>query len=170
MANEVASRTLMQTDVVRLVVHPPERQRQRAGVPVQAGDCCSCCCCCCLHSLGSLIGAVAAGREPVRDTSTPPSAVSAASIFWWTVLVLILIATVLGLPFMVVGGLFVSLMALPLVQLLASLVTLLILVGSTRPDRDLQLKQLGKITLGVVIGTFFGGLALGVLLLVVCAH
>jgi hypothetical protein len=61
-------------------------------------------------------------------------------------------------------------MALPLIQLLAACVTGVILGMSARPDQGRQLKQLGKITLGVVAGTFFGGLALGVLFLVVCAH
>ena len=97
---------------VRVVAHPPERRRQRSGAPAQAGQCC--CCCCCLHTLGGLIGALVAPATVMARPSAPrtqeeddygeresdgsnvgtipgKAGISAAAVFWWSTLILILI-------------------------------------------------------------------------------
>jgi uncharacterized protein YqgC (DUF456 family) len=67
-----------------------------------------------------------------------------------------------------VVGLFVSLIAFPLLQLIAAVVAAGIVAVGSRPDRRQQLRHAGKIALGVVTGTLAGGLALAILLFAVC--
>jgi hypothetical protein len=68
------------------------------------------------------------------------------------------------------AGLFLNLLFLPLVQLGAALVAALILIASARPDKAAQLRQLGKIVVGTVVGTLLGGLALAIGFFVVCSR
>ena len=53
-------------------------------------------------------------------------------------------------------GIIIILLVLPAMQLGAALVTAVILGLSNRPDKRFQAKQLGKIVLGVLAGTFIG--------------
>jgi hypothetical protein len=176
MAREVPS-----ADAVQVTVHPPERQRLRPALPAQAGSCCSCCCCCCLHSLGSLIGGII-GSRPVMPPaeSKPAGGVTAVGVFWWTTLILVVGVSVFfalyvaemdtsQFPVGLLVGLLLSLMALPVVQFVAAGVAAVFAAASKRPDHARQLRQAGKIALGVLIGSFAGGLALAIVLFAVCA-
>jgi hypothetical protein len=181
MAREVPSDDAVQAAIIHVTVHPSERQRLRPAAPAQAGSCCSCCCCCCLHSVGSLVGSII-GSRPVMPPAegTPIKGVTAVGVFWWTTLILVLgvsvfVALLIGsendsqylLGWFI--GLFVSLMALPIVQLVAAGTAATFSVSSKRPDYVRQLRQAGKIALGVLIGSLAGGLALAIVLFAVCA-
>ena len=63
--------------------------------------------------------------------------------------------------FLVLSGLIIRLLGLPGRQLAGAFVTVLILTVSNRPDTNYQLRQLGKIVLGVVVGTVGGLLLMG---------
>ena len=100
---------------------------------------------------------------PVSDSP------SAASYFWWTTLIFAVIATVLGTisdrsPLV---GLWILILLLPLLQLGAVLIGVMILGLSSRPDKFYQLSQLGKIALGVILGAI-GGIAImwGILIII----
>jgi hypothetical protein len=86
------------------------------------------------------------------------------SLFWWTLLVLVICGMVLGFikegPNGLVFGLIIIVMVLPGLQLGAAIVAALILAVSTRPDKSFQLRQISKIVLGVVLGTIAGILAM----------
>jgi hypothetical protein len=93
----------------------------------------------------------------------PRSELSAVRLFWQALLVL----SVLGALLSIAGGPsgpmaagFIILLALPLVQLGAAVVTALILAMSEFPDKSYQFRQLGKIVLGLVVGTVLGILAM----------
>lgn len=139
------------------------------------GSCC--CCCCCLHTIGSVIGAAVAPAigsgspmplmfyydedtgEKVPDIRKP--GLSAVALFWWLVAAFSALGCVFGLAAgRAAEGLLVSsvivLMVFPAIQLLAAIVTLIVYAIWPRPDKARQLKQLGKITLGVVLGTIAG--------------
>ena len=177
---------------ITVVAHPPERGGARAATPAQAGAGCCCCCCCCLHSLGALIGATVGGswrarREPAtqeeEDYADFPAAggraagPSAVRVYWSSVLVLGSLTFLVGgvwaaadrgqldaVPTGIIGAGFVLLMLLPGLLLLAGLVAALVLGLSRRPDRPDQLIQLGRITLGALIGTVAGILPMACLL------
>jgi hypothetical protein len=178
---------------VTIVAHPPERGRTRALAPAQAGASC-CCCCCCLHSLGAIIGAGIAPafgrRRTIRtqeeedyadfgvDRPVRGHGPSAVGLFWLSTLVLgslviigggILSAaqTVSG-EFVsgALGGLFAIVMLAPALFLIAAAVAALILGLSGRPDKLLELRQLGRITLGMVLGTVIGIVPMAAVLLV----
>jgi len=167
---------------------PPERKRP-VGSVVLAGPGCCCCCCCCLHSVGSLIGSLVAAREPrpgpddLRRVAAEPTGpdVSVARLYWWVVFLILLLGfftPVLGpwgywyynrgpIEVFFSGGGAVLVMAigfLPLVQLGASVVALFVILLGFH-DRGPALRRLGWITLGSVLGTLAGLLAMAPFLL-----
>jgi hypothetical protein len=170
-------------DAIRFESHPPERRR-RSTETLMCG--CCCCCCCCLHTVGGLIGAAVApafgkgSRMPVLyyydeeyDISVPnigKTGTSAVQVFWLLSLVLGLIGGCMGIAGGGEGlivGLVILALVFPAVQLAAGLVVLIWLALSSRSDRAYQLKQTGKIILGLFVGAGAGIMAMvaiGVLL------
>jgi len=174
-ATSVTMPTMKAADTPMIECHPPERRR-RIDVRMCHG---SCCCCCCLHTIGGIVGAGVApligAKNPlplgyyyeeedeyaVPDVSKP--GVSAVKVFWFMSLAAAMIGGLIGSAN---GGqgFFVALvilfMVFPGVQLACAIVTLIWLALSTRPDKSFQLKQVGKLTLGLVLGTVAGILAM----------
>jgi hypothetical protein len=99
------------------------------------------------------------GSEDEPRIALPRSGPSAVRTFWIVLLVLLAIGLMLSLAaggegFIV--GVVIILLILPALQLAAAIVTLFVLALSTHPNRGRQLWQLGKIVMGVVIGTVLG--------------
>ena len=167
---------------VDFVAHPPERYR-RSGVPAQAGGCC--CCCCCLHSLGGLIGAAVSlhlgggpayrtdaaveeyddgfdqPRSVVASTARPDEShgrFTANSLFWQSFLFLMFLAMVVGTisSQSLFGPAIIILMLMPLLQLASAAIALFALAVSSRTDRGYQLRCLGRLTLGTIVGSLLG--------------
>ncbi len=120
---------------MKLLVHPPERRRR--GIVLAAQGCCCCCCCCCLHTLGGLI----AGGIASAKTKSPEGRRTARA-YWLLVLATGLIGY-LGLTSKEgsTAGLLLLALGLPLAQLNASFLTLLL--SAVLP---LDLRALGSIT------------------------
>src|SRR2546426_4106519 len=160
--------------------HPPERRR-RTEIRMCHGS--ACCCCCCLHTIGGIIGSAVAPafgkkhRMPIHyyydeegDVAVPNIAktgVSAVKVFWFLSLAAAIVGALIGA---MVGhrdgfliGLFSLVMAFPAAQLVCAIITLIWLALSSRQDKSFQLWQLGKITLGLVVGTAAGILAMVVI-------
>lgn len=166
----------MASTPIQIDRHQPERRRP----PVTTLHCgCTCCCCCCLHTVGSIVGAAVA---PTMGTGAPttltyyydeetgeavpdirkPGGFSAVALFWWISCLLIVLG--LALPILLdprsPGGIAVSgiimLMVFPAMQLASVVITLIIFAISSRSDKWHQLRQLGKVASGVVIGTILG--------------
>lgn len=165
----------MKVAPIRVTAHRPERRRRSLVTLHCGGGCCCCCCCCCLHSIGSLIGATVAPkgeRAPAgpaylpADDDEPASGVSGVSVYWWCLLAVIAVAFAFGLATGHATGGLIALGAiivlLPLLQLFASLLAMLILAASSQPDRSYQFGQVGRITLGAVVGGLAG---LGIMIL-----
>ena len=120
---------------MKVVAHPPERRRR--GTTLAAHGCCCCCCCCCLHTLGGLIaGGVASAR------AKSPEGRRTARAYW----LLVLVTGGIGFAGMAAkeggaAGLLLLALGLPLAQLNASLLTLLL--AAVVP---LDLRALGSIT------------------------
>ena len=158
----------MQPDEIQIEAHAPERGK-RAGVVTVGCGCC--CCCCCLHTIGGLIGAAAAPIFGAGATPTPfhydvddfdielPSlakpGLSAISTYWYTFLILTAIGGLIALASGVVGVV-ILVLVLPLVQLGAVVVSAMLLALNPRSVQDGQLWTLGKIALGLVVGTGLG--------------
>jgi hypothetical protein len=137
---------------VQFEKHEPERRRGSGSHLFCNGGCC-CCCCCCLHSMGGLIGAAAAatkGKSRSEDS---------VIVCYWICLVFLIGLTFIFSVAAKGFGIFVALMALPLVQFVASILTWICIgIGSTNsPDRRASMKMLGKITLWSFLGTLAGG-------------
>lgn len=91
---------------------------------------------------------------------------SAVAVFWLSSLALVLAALALagvkaiddgnqaGLD--IVVGLVLLALGFPALQLIAAVVTAIVLGVSSRTDKGYQFKQLGKIALGVLAGTILG--------------
>jgi hypothetical protein len=166
-------------DTPTIESHPPERRR-RTEIHMCHGSCC--CCCCCLHTLGGIIGsAVAPGygknnRMPITsyydeqpdtvDPNAPQTGASAVQVYW----ILSLVGAILGAwvgamqggeGFII--GLVILAMVFPAVQLVMAIITAIWLGASSRPDRSFQLGQIGRITLGLVVGTVVGILTMVVI-------
>jgi len=160
----------------QLESHPPERRR-RSTETLMCG--CCCCCCCCLHTVGGIIGAAVApafgkkSRLPIHyyydeefDISVPDigrTGFSAVKIFWLISLVLAVLGALLGAigggeSFII--GLVILALVYPAVQLASGLVVLVWLALSTRHDKSFQLKQTGKIILGLFVGAAAGIMAM----------
>lgn len=138
------------SSTVQFEKHQPERRRGFGGYLFCGGGCC--CCSCCLHTLGGLIGAALA-------TATKPAEGGSATGFYWTcVLIQAAICILASAALSVMTGLVIALTFLPLMQLIASLVTYVWILtrGSESPDRAANLQTLGSITLWSVIGAVLG--------------
>jgi hypothetical protein len=98
----------------------------------------------------------ASRRDDIALGTYGPSAVS---LFWWTSLIFaalgLVIAVFNGAEGFLIGGV-ILLMVFPGVQLAAAVVAALVLAISSRPDKGRQLRQVGKIILGMIIGTIAG--------------
>ncbi len=89
-----------------------------------------------------------------------PSQLSAAALFWY----ISLVAGALGLLYAIAAGggsgllvgVVILLLVFPAVQLGAAVIALGVVLFSGRSDSGHQMRQLGKITLGLVIGTLLG--------------
>ena len=168
----------METSPVMIAKHQPERRRP----PVTTAYCGCCCCCCCLHTVGSLVGAAVApalgsgSRMPMthyydEDVGIDISVVrkpglSAVTIFWWILCLLIFIGFAIGIvenrgggDTLIITGV-IMLMVFPGLQLASAVITLIVFACWPRYDKFYQLKQLGKITAGIVVGTIAGILAM----------
>lgn len=154
---------------IDFVAHPGERSVPKGAL--LCGGCC--CCCCCLHTVGGAVGALAAGRDAAHGSAdamgagamgagamgaagTPAPAMapgfgaSTVSGLYWKVLgILCVITAVLGVG---VYGLAVILMALPLMQLLASGIVAIILYK----NESRGFHQLGRLTLFSLLGAIAG--------------
>ncbi len=111
-------------------------------------------------------------NEDFHDSDFVLNRHSAASLFWWSTLVVLMGGMFLCLiiyheetrtdtffSIVLVGGI-IALLVFPGVQLAAAIVTFLILTFSSREDKGYQLRQLGKIVLGVAAGAVLGILAM----------
>jgi hypothetical protein len=157
--------------------HPPERRRRTETL--MCG--CCCCCCCCLHTIGGLIGSAIApafGRKDrlplhyyydeeygIELPSIARGGMSAVPVFWmltgvFAVLVMFLSMLSSGRGESIVVGLIILALTFPGVQLAAAVCVAIWLGISQRHDKAYQFKQLGKITLGLVLGTVAGILAM----------
>lgn len=159
--------------------HPPERRRRTETL--MCG--CCCCCCCCLHTVGGIIGSAVApafgrgNRMPITyyyddewDIQMPVitrPGVSAVKVFWVLSLIAAIVwafASVLIEHRDPMEGLLIGLVILalvyPAIQLGCAIVILFWMVCSSRQDRSYQLKQTGKILVGLVVGTIGGILAM----------
>ena len=167
----------MAGSLVQIEQHQAERRR-RAVTTMYGCGCSCCCCCCCLHSLGSLIGAAIA---PTAGTGAPMTltdyyddeagdlvpdvrkpGISAVAVHWWIVAALCAASFVVPISGESIG-LAVCVFAFPALQLASVFVTLVIIAVWPRPDKMYQLRQLGKITLGMILGTLAGLLVMAVL-------
>jgi streptolysin S family bacteriocin protoxin len=165
---------------VSVTRHPPERRR--SPITLAAAGCCCCCCCCCVHSILGLVGAGLgsarkSGETPPRYGIAPPKAKteeelkaaigssrSAVGLYWMTLVVLtVATGAVTGFNsrgseagfaiFCVVG------LGLPLIQLAASLVALVIVMVGPFKSRGAAGEQIGMITLKAFLWGL-GGVAL----------
>jgi hypothetical protein len=147
----------------------PERG-DRGAIAAPAGHCC-CCCCCCLHSVGGGLGALAAIVPAVpAELPLPPASASgppleprysANGLYWSITLILCglvgayVMASRTGRSDFSAALLIVA-MTFPGMQLGASVVSALVIAGSTRVGKEYRLRHLWKITwrsmLGAVIG------------------
>ena len=97
--------------------------------------------------------------QPVRQLRKP--GLSAVTLFWWILCLLIFLGFAYGIMTdrggegMVTAAL-VLMMVFPLLQLAAASITLFVFFFWRRPDVIRQVKQLGRITAGVVLGTIAG--------------
>ncbi len=120
---------------MKVVAHPPERRRR--GIVLAAHGCCSCCCCCCLHTLGGLVAGGVAGAK-----AKSPEGRRTARAYW----LLVLFTGAVGYAGMAAkegsgAGLLLLALGLPLAQLNASVLTLLLSAFVS-----LDLRALGRIT------------------------
>ncbi len=175
----------MDTSCVTFEKHAPERRR-KAVTTLHCG--CTCCCCCCLHTIGSIVCAavapaigaksrmpltyywddVAQEEIPLTTTIKKPG-LSAVTVFWWVSCFLIFVCFAIGIvseggrgESLLITGVLV-LLFFPIMQLIAAVITLIVFACWPRYDKMYQLKQLGKIAGGVVLGTIVGVLAMTVI-------
>jgi hypothetical protein len=164
--------------------HPPERrERQARGVMLYS---CCCCCCCCLHSFGAAIGAALGGNyrggtNPFAEsllpsaTQEPPRRMpSTQGIYWTSLLIAIVLSLVVAIgwslmesgttrtpriPELLLGMGFLFILTAP-AWFLAALPIMAVRIAvdpGTRADSRYWW-SLGRITLGIVLGTL-GGIA-----------
>lgn len=156
---------------VKVTAQPSER-RQGQGQSATMLCCgCCCCCCCCLHTVGGIIGAAVAGKSEFdADRGEYGEYTPSAAKFYWPIMAVCSVLAVVCCGFhydhvyshpgqnLLVGG-FLLLLGLPVVQLVASAVSALVITCAAHPEeRGDYLWSLGKITLGSVAGTV-GGVA-----------
>jgi hypothetical protein len=143
---------------VQFEKHEPERRSGTGSNLFCNGGCC--CCCCCLHSLGGLIGAAMASAKGKSQSEAGPVVGT-----YWALFALVAAGGAIWGSAQAGGpglGIILVLVFLPLVQLLASLLTM-IWVGVRReafPDKQASLTLLGKITLYSFLGALAGIVAM----------
>ena len=152
--------------------HPPERGT-RNGKHVVVNSACSCCCCC-LHTLGALIGIAVAGNlraEAVAptDSPNPPKRLpSIQGMFWRNVLVASLASVILFALFY--PGVFSDAVA-SFVLLVGILGPGWLLAASALSSIEIRVRfdpairkeygrHLGKISLGIFVGSIIGFLVM----------
>jgi hypothetical protein len=174
---------------IQIEKHAPERRRRPAVTTLHCG-CSCCCCCCCLHSLGGvLVAAIAPAVGPkaplpityyydeqtetkVKEVGKPgfPSVL----VFWWVFMVLCLLAVLAGTILFhgssgaresdwllgIVISLVVLLLIMPGLQIAALVITFIAVACMPRRDKAYQFVQLGKIGLGIIVGSVAGVLAM----------
>jgi hypothetical protein len=140
---------------VQFEKHQPERRRGIGGRVFCGGGCC--CCSCCLHTLGGLIGvAIAVGNSDSRDDDRVIAR-------YWAVLAVLTILFIFASLASGSLGFLAILLYLPLLQLVASILTcILVRASNTFPDKKTSLRTVGRITLWA----FFGALA-GLIIMIV---
>lgn len=152
---------------VRIARLPPERLERMAVV---GSVCCSscCCCCCCLHALGGLVGAAMgsawAAVPTTGDATDRASARDAAAltvaVHWTIVVALSVTAFVIGSLTDVHDGIWIGLasvvIGLPVFQLAAFVLGLVLTPFFPVPSKVASLKALGKIALVSFIGSLVG--------------
>lgn len=149
----------------------------RSGDTAPAGQCC-CCCCCCLHTIGGVIGAVAAGQPTIKPTDLQPSDLpvsalkgatleprySAHGLYWLLTLIISGVITTLALASerhdRAAATVLVAAIFLPLYQLGASLVAWIVIACSSRVGKEVRLRHLGKITWRSFLGAVIGALVM----------
>lgn len=140
---------------VQLEKHQAERRRGMGGYLLCGGGCC--CCSCCLHSLGGLIGAAV-----VSGKSKSATGGSVVACYWTILTVLTVVVSLWGFASAEGFGIIGVLLFLPLVQLAASVVTLLwVQIRSADfSDKQTDLRTLGRITLWSLLGAVVGLIAM----------
>lgn len=169
----------MDNPPIAITKHAPERRRKTVTMMCCG---CSCCCCCCLHTLGSLVAAAVApalGRGQALqmiyyyDEETGEQlplvkkpGISAVVVFWWVLCFLIFLGFVYGIladpgntSMLMVTAVIIALV-FPLLQMASALLTAIAFACLPRHDKSYQLKQLAKVTGGVVVGSIVGILAM----------
>ena len=141
---------------ILLVVHPAERQ---VAAAVAGSPCCSCCCCCscCLHSLGGVVGASVGSGQALVKTRDRDRAAFGVSVYWGVFALLSVAATLVvaytSEPFVA----FIALVLLaPVLQLAASLVTLLVVAVAPLANKGAAYAAVGWITLWSFVGAAIG--------------
>lgn len=134
--------------------HPPERREQKKQFVVLYS--CCCCCCCCLHTLGSAIGAAAAG-----DFRPEPTAPRAQGMFWICAMVSAVIGSLIYAVVVGPGSPWIPVVIVvifgPLVLLGASaLMALWIAVRPDLPSKGQYFQKLLRITGGNIAGCLIG--------------
>src|SRR4051794_12690732 len=140
-------------ETVQFEKHQPERRRGARGRVL-----CGCCCCsCCLHSVVGLIAAAVATPGNQR-----PSGGSVVRCYWIVLILLTVVLLIFSTATAMGLGLIIALFCLPLVQLAASLLTL-VWIGirsANSPDKKADMLTLGRITLWSFLGALAGGVAM----------
>jgi hypothetical protein len=142
-------------ETVEFEKHQPERRRAGGRLYCNGG---CCCCSCCLHSLGGLIAATV-----VSAKSKSPAEGSVAGCYWTVLAVLGMLFLICASTSSPASGLLAALFCLPLVQLVASLLTLIWV--ETRSE-SLEDKKAGRRMLGKITFWSFVWALAGVLLMV----
>jgi hypothetical protein len=115
-------------------------------------------------------GKSAVPRQPMPDIAK--TGVSAVKMYWFITLFClfsaVLACLVIAAPMNprgslfppILGGLVILVLVFPAIQLVSAIITAIWLALSRRSDRSFQLAQLGKITVGLFLGTVVGILAM----------
>ena len=150
---------------------PPERTAV-APVAAAAGGCCSCCCCC-FHSMGSLIGAAMARPPKVTETDAPVATIagtpttpkySANREYWMSFLIASLVFLIGTTAYfsnekdLMLGVAVFYALAVPAIQLAASIIAWIMILVSKSPGRGERLNHLGRITAYSLLGALLGGI------------
>jgi hypothetical protein len=169
---------------IDVTIHPPERGR--AAAPVVLPCACCTCCCCCLHSVGSLAGAIVGTVVSVPHVPSRPAdpnfpfpfrrdeadeeepLIPAGLLYWLVVSFLLGVGAVWAFlaggardPWALVAGLVYGFMLLPGVQLVASVVSML-LVAVFYGNRGKAFLRLSQITGWSLAGAVIGVVLMGV--------
>jgi hypothetical protein len=151
---------------IRVTRQPPERGLTYA---LYGGACCTtccCCCCCCAHSVGGVVGAFVA-QASSQKVRTAPGALAARLFYWPTLAVLVAACTLVLSTSNDIEGVLafpLTIVALPALQLVASLLVALRLMVLPAHDRPVLWDRLVRMTVYGLSGAAIGA-ALMVLVL-----